>query len=264
MMNRQNMIMIAVVATILSAPLFSFAAEKAGDVVSLRGTAVIERQAKKVPAALKAPLLEADNVVTLKRSRIKMLFRDDSVLTLGANSRLIIKKYLYSPENKRAESIYELADGKLRAVVGSEGFKVQTPTAFAAARGTVFITWYDSATDSTGVAVIEGSVSVQSSDPAITGALLLKAGQMTSVPAHRPPGQPAPFNLKTGIEGDADQGNQFSDVTAEGPPDALPPPPHPHVKPGMNAPPIIIIPKPPIVQTPRPDVTRVNLNLQFQ
>ena len=220
MMNCQRMLMIAAAAALALAPLSAFAAEKAGDVVSLRGKAVIERQAKKLPAELKAPLLEADSVVTMKRSRVKMLFRDDSVLTLGANSRLNIKKYLYSPENKRAESIYELADGKLRAVVGSEGFKVHTPTAFAAARGTVFITWYDSEKDSTGIAVIEGSVSVQNRDETVAGVLVLNAGQMTFVPAHRPPGQPVPFNLKTDIESDP----AFSDVSSASQPDPVAPP----------------------------------------
>jgi hypothetical protein len=259
MMNRQRIFMLAAAAAILSAPLSALASEKAGDVVSLRGAAVIERQAKKVPAALKAPLLEADSVVTMKRSRVKMLFRDDSVLTLGANSRLIIKKYLYSPENKRAESIYELADGKLRAVVGSEGFKVRTPTAFAAARGTVFITWYDSAKDSTGIAVIEGSVSVQNRDEAVAGMVVLQAGQMTYVPAHRPPGKPVSFNLKTDIELDS----IFSDVSSESQPDPVTPPPGP-VRPPVHAVTRFIPTTPPIAQTPKLDVTRVNLNLQFQ
>ncbi len=248
-------------SALLAFPLAAAAADKAGDVVYLRGSALIERKTAKVPAALKAELRESDNVVTRKRARIKMLFRDDSVLTLGENSRLIIKKYLYSPENKRAESIYELADGKLRAVVGNAGFKVTTPTAFAAARGTVFITWFDSATNSTGVAVIEGSVSVANTDPAVPGVQILNAGQMTFVPAHQPPLPTQVFNpqAESGIPVTAGE----SDVNASGTPKAVTPPPGPPVH-DLNAVVQIIPTTPPLQQIPRGPVTPVSVNLTFQ
>ncbi len=243
------------------APLVAVAAEKAGDVVSVRGSAVIERQATQVKATLKAPLLEADSVVTMKRSRIKMLFRDDSVLTLGASSRLIIKQYLHNPKSKRVESLYDLADGKLRAVVGSAGFKVTTPTAFAAARGTVFITWFDINKNRTGIAVIEGLVSARNKDEKIIGEVVLKAGQMTFVPHLKPPGQPTPFNLKTDIEQDTDQGGA-SDVSGESQPDTLPLPPPPAKLDGAVI--VNIIPTvPPTAQTQKQDISRVNLNLLF-
>ena len=257
----KNLRLIGIAAALVlsfSAPRPAAAAEKAGDVVSLRGTAVIERQAVKIKAALKAPLLEADNIVTLKRSRVKMLFRDDSVLTLGASSRLVIKQYLHNPKSKRTESIYELADGKLRAVVGGAGFKVTTPTAFAAARGTVFVTWFDIAKNCTGIAVIEGTVSVRNRIETIMGEVMLKAGQMTIVPALKPPGQPRPFNLKTDIE----QNIELADISEAGQPDALPPPPPP-LRPKVNAGMTIIPAAPPTLQTQPQGISRVNLNLQF-
>ncbi len=258
-MNVKRLVLLCGAAVLIAAPQAAFAADKAGDVVYLRGKAVIERKTAKVPAALKAELREADNVVTRKHARIKMLFRDDSVLTLGENSRLVIKQYLYSPENKRAESIYELADGKLRAVVGNAGFKVTTPTAFAAARGTVFITWFDSATNSTGVAVIEGSVSVGNADPAVAGLALLTAGQMTFVPPHQPPQPPRPFNpqTETGIVGP-----DLSDVGGTGAPLPLVPPPGPPAQ-DLTAQVRIIPTAPPLEQAPKPGTTPATLNLTF-
>jgi hypothetical protein len=168
------------------------AAEQAGDVVMVRGKAVIERSTKKIDVGIKASLQESDSVITRDRSRVKMLFRDDSVLTLGANSRLNIKKYLMSPESKRAESIYELADGKLRSVVGSPGFKVVTPTAFAAARGTVFTVSYNAETGTTEITVIEGSVEVQNVNAEVAGTQTVSAGQSTSVTGNQPPAPPQP------------------------------------------------------------------------
>jgi hypothetical protein len=174
-------------------PLPARAAEKAGDVVYVRGTGLVERQAKFHKAALKAVVRETDNVLTRERSRMKLLFRDDSILTLGANSKLVVKKYLYSPESKRSESIYELADGRLKAVVGGPGFRVTTPTAFAAARGTVFVIWYDSATNTTGLAVTEGSVDFGSNNPNAPGTQTVGAGQMSSVTGDGPPAPPGPI-----------------------------------------------------------------------
>jgi hypothetical protein len=236
----------------------AFPADSAGKVVYLRGKARIERKKSNLPAKLRSVLLESDNIVTRRHARVKMLFRDDSVLTLGQNSRLIIKQYLYNPESKRAESIYELADGKLRAVVGNAGFRVTTPTAFAAARGTVYITWYDSTTNTTGVAVIEGSVSVGNTDPSVPGVRVLTAGQMTLVPPNQPPQPPAPYVPGTGAAG----GTNLSDVGGTVPPDAALPGPPAGLIPQAA---VNIIPTaPPLDQTPGGAVTPVSLHLNFQ
>lgn len=183
------------------------ALDKAGDVVSVRGKAVIERKSGKEDARVASALLESDSIVTRDKARVKMLFRDDSILTLGANSKLVIKKYLYSPESKRAESIYELADGRLRSVVGSSGFKVTTPTAFAAARGTVFTVSYNMDTGTTEINVLEGTVEVMNINAEIAGMQVVAAGQSTTVFGDKPPTPPAPADLKgKGAAGDDDKG----------------------------------------------------------
>ena len=174
------------------------AVDKAGDVVSVRGKAVIERKAGNEDARVRAALMESDNIVTRDRSRIKMLFRDDSILTLGANSKLVIRKYLYNPQSKRAESIYELADGRLRSVVGSSGFKVTTPTAFAAARGTVFTIAYNVETGTTEITVLEGSVEVRNINAEVAGSQVVTAGQSSTITGNKPPTKPKPADVKDG------------------------------------------------------------------
>ena len=238
-------------------PLSARAADKAGDVVYVRGTGLVERQAKLHRAVLKAAVQETDNVLTKAKSRMKLLFRDDSILTLGANSKLVVKKYLYSPESKRAESIYELADGRLKAVVGGPGFKVTTPTAFAAARGTVFVMWFDSATNTTGLAVTEGSVDFGNNNPNVPGTQTVGAGQMSSVTGDGPPSPPGP------IGGDAS--GILSDLSAFDLPD---PPPGPEI-------PILQLVDdlreqtegtpgaPPIDQQPGSTKTMANINIVF-
>ncbi len=172
-------------------------ADNVGDVVSVRGNAFVERKNKNIEAKINLAILEKDSILTGDKSRVKILFRDDSILTLGPMSRLVIRQYLYNSKDRRSDSIYDLLDGKLRAVVGSPGFKVRTPTAFAAARGTVFLVRYDSKAGLTKIAVIEGEVMVKNIDSGVGGKQTLTMGQMTSVSTGKPPTVPTPFNVES-------------------------------------------------------------------
>jgi hypothetical protein len=200
---------------------FSADNDKAGDVVSIRGNAVVERKSKELEAEKKLVLLEMDNVTTREKSRLKMLFRDDSILTLGALSRLSVSQYLYSPADKRSESVYELLDGKLRAVVGNANLSVKTPTAFAAARGTIFVIWYDPVTNTTTLAVLEGSVLIKNVDGSVGGEQTLSAGQMTKVAGNNPPSLPESFQIinMTGPATGRDIGPIVYEVTLDGIPE---------------------------------------------
>ena len=126
-----------VLAMMIAAPGLSRGAEeKISTVVAVKGKAVIERDKKEKDAKVKDGILMVDTVSTRDASRAKMLFIDDSILTLGENSKVVIKEYVYSKE-QGGKSIFNLLDGKMKAVVGKSNFEVHTPTAIAAARGTV-------------------------------------------------------------------------------------------------------------------------------
>ena len=202
---------------------FSAANDKAGDVVAIRGSAMVQREETEFRAEKKLVLLEKDYVETGEKSRLKMLFRDDSILALGSMSRLSVNQYLYSPEEKRSESIYELLDGKLRAVVGSADFSVKTPTAFAAARGTIFVVWYDPETESTLVAVLEGEVFIRNIDESVGGGQTVSAGQMVKIAGNTPPTIPEAFQIinATGEVTGTDIGPIVYEVTMEETPEVV-------------------------------------------
>lgn len=107
-----------------------------GKVAAVRGKATIERGGSTIPASVNTTIQASDIVKTSADCRVKLVFIDDSVLTVGENSRLLVKEFLYSKE-KGGKSIFNLLDGKMHSVVGKTKFEVQTPTAVAAARGTV-------------------------------------------------------------------------------------------------------------------------------
>jgi hypothetical protein len=107
-----------------------------GKVVALRGKAAIEREGAQLNIVVGSALRANDLITTAADSRTKLVFIDDSILTVGENSRLKIKEFLYS-KGKQGKSIYNLLEGKMHSVVGHTKFEVQTPTAVAAARGTI-------------------------------------------------------------------------------------------------------------------------------
>lgn len=155
-------------------------ADEVGTIVAIKGTVLIHRDTETRSALLKDKVLLNDTIETREASRAKMLFKDDSILTLAENSKVNIKEYIYSTKDKRGKSIFNLIDGKMRSLVGKNEFEVHTPTVVAAARGTYFIAWtgIEEGVPMSGVAVLEGIVYLSSINPAIPGVVTLERGTM--------------------------------------------------------------------------------------
>jgi hypothetical protein len=118
-----------------------YAAQQAGKVLAVKKDVYVIREEARNNAAPQMELRLKDSVETEKDSRTKLFFSDDSILNLGELSRVKVEEYLYSPENQRSKSIYNLLDGSLKVVVGRSDLEVHTATAVAAARGTKFVVW---------------------------------------------------------------------------------------------------------------------------
>jgi len=101
------------------------------------------------PVKLHAEVLFRDVIQTHNESRTKALFQDDSMLTVGENSRVEINEYIYSPEKNVRQAIVKLMQGQVRALVSKvfkangSRFEIHTPSAVAAARGTYFTVWVE-------------------------------------------------------------------------------------------------------------------------
>jgi len=105
-----------------------------------------------VPVKLQDAVLFKDIIETQNESRTKALFEDDSLLTVGENSRIEITEHIYDPNQNKRSMVVKLVQGRLRALVskiftgsGSK-FEIHTPTAVAAARGTYFVVWFENGT----------------------------------------------------------------------------------------------------------------------
>ena len=129
-----------------------------------------------------------DHIQTEKRSRVQILFQDESLLNLAEDTYIQITEHIYSPAENRRSSVFRLLMGKARAIVGryfrgaGSRFKVSTPTAIIGVRGTHFIV-DATLTDETTVVCIDSSpdLVVRNIQEEVAGEVTLTTGQMTRV-----------------------------------------------------------------------------------
>lgn len=196
-----------------------------GKVVAVRGTTVIERGGQEIAAKVNLDLEVSDSIRTAESAKIKLLFTDGSILTLGAKTHLVVKEFI-DGKGERGKSLFNLLDGKMRSVVGHTEFEVATPTAVAAARGTVI--YFDvSALNSrpvTTIVCLEGVIDVTSLLAGVPGATVLTAGNMVIVktgealvPVSAPPAMlEASGNLSSGnAEGERNQSSKQGGGTGQ-------------------------------------------------
>src|SRR5256885_2198326 len=117
--------------------------------VTGKASAIHVGQPMAVPVNLREIVYFKDVIETQADSRAKALFDDDSMLTVGENSRVEVNEFIYDPANDQRSTVLRLLRGKARALVGKffaglgSRFEVRTPTAAATARGTYFVVWIE-------------------------------------------------------------------------------------------------------------------------
>jgi hypothetical protein len=145
-----------------------------------------------------------DHIQTEKRSRVQILFQDESLLNLAEDTYIQITEHIYSPAENRRSSVFRLLMGKARAIVGryfrgaGSRFKVSTPTAIIGVRGTHFIV-DATLSDETTVVCIDSATDlvIRNIEGDVPGEVTLTTGQMTRVLEGMPPALPtaAPDDL---------------------------------------------------------------------
>jgi hypothetical protein len=98
-----------------------------------------------------------------------MRFHDQTQLQIGANSSVVLDRFVYDPNANSADASIKFAKGVFRYIAGEakteENIKLSTPTTTLTIRGTKFVVAV--ADDgSTTVSVVEGVVDIQPCGPA--------------------------------------------------------------------------------------------------
>jgi hypothetical protein len=121
------------------------AAADAGLIKVARGSAWIERAGARQPAEVGARVQESDVIATGPDGSVGITFADDSLLSIGPNSTLVIDRFAFDPTTQRGSFESTLRSGTLAAVSGRltrqspDAMKVRTPSAILGVRGTEFL-----------------------------------------------------------------------------------------------------------------------------
>ena len=104
-------------------------------------------QTQWIPAVIGAQLAEGDDIRAYSGASAELALPDTSTVVLTENSRLLITKMEVDSQNRSRFVLLHLAVGKVRATVAQaavalararqSNFAISTPTAVAAARGTI-------------------------------------------------------------------------------------------------------------------------------
>lgn len=117
----------------------------AGIVKSIKGTNTIVRNGQEIAADPGLRLLEADTVQTGPQGALAIIFKDDTVLSLGPNSVLVIDEFLFSPHRGKLSIITRMIKGTavylsgIIAKLSPESAIFKTPDASLGIRGTKFL-----------------------------------------------------------------------------------------------------------------------------
>ena len=120
-------------------------AAEIGQVKVARGHVVVERQGKTQPATVGARLQTADIVRTGTDGAVGITMDDDSLLSGGPNSELVLDRYAFDATTNQGRFDTTLNKGTLSVISGRiakqapGAMTVRTPNAILGARGTEFV-----------------------------------------------------------------------------------------------------------------------------
>lgn len=140
---RQAIVVAAVAAAFAAAtPAW---ANDIGQVKTAKGTVHVERDGKRLPASVGMPIRQSDSLVTGADGAVGVTFVDNSLLSTGPNSVLVVDRYSFDRTTHAGHFDASLKKGTLAVVSGKmvkqspDAMKVRTPAAIMGVRGTEFV-----------------------------------------------------------------------------------------------------------------------------
>jgi len=193
-MRVRNTILVLCALALLVLPLGASADEPVGVVERIEGRVDLLRAGGAATAARTGdPVMPGDAIRTKWRSKAEVRLRDDSVIQIAPESKLVIDEYTFGAGG-RERGMLSLLRGKVRAIVSKlraavvpvsqtdSSFNLRTPTTVAGVKGTDFIVYYERGVS--GIIFIEGEGFVF--NPAFRDRIVtIRGGQATFVRSKR-------------------------------------------------------------------------------
>jgi hypothetical protein len=126
-------------------PAWAADAGVAGMIKRVTGLATIERGGVSMQATAGMQLRSGDRVVTGRPGGVGIVLSDDSIVTAGPDSRVVLAEVNFDGTTHEGNILVRLAKGALHFVTGLIGkqspqnIRIETPTAVMGVRGTEFI-----------------------------------------------------------------------------------------------------------------------------
>jgi hypothetical protein len=116
-----------------------------GYVKTLSGTATVTHGGIATAAALAMPVYEHDRLETGGNGELGVTFRDNTRISLGPDSRIELKHYVFKPASEEYGFLLRLAYGTMEYISGlteklaPDAMSIETPGFTVGARGTRFL-----------------------------------------------------------------------------------------------------------------------------
>lgn len=123
--------------------------EVVGSVKTVTGQAYCWRSGQKLAAAVGDHLYQGDLLATGSGSSIGVIFRDDTILSLGPGSEAAIDRFVFDPSHDNMNFLVKVGKGTAQFVSGQmakispESMAVETPLSTIGIRGTRFLVKVD-------------------------------------------------------------------------------------------------------------------------
>lgn len=160
-------------------------AQVAGRITALLNAGTIERgtgtTATKAEAEKGERVQWNDTLSTSEDGRLRVLLKDQSILSLGSKSRMVVVEHNPATQQTALEVAYGRVRAKVTEITQSGGsFEIRTPTAVAGVIGTDFLVNVDEHGE-TAVTCLNGKVRVRNADAKVKGEVIIPEGHTTRV-----------------------------------------------------------------------------------
>lgn len=118
--------------------------QKAAIVKNVSGKAFVERNKVIKSVNAKDWLLEKDILITGRDGSMGVIFQDNSVMSIGPNTKIVISKFLFNPAAEKLSFTAQIKKGTvvyltgLIAKLNHGGVRFETPSSVCGIRGTHF------------------------------------------------------------------------------------------------------------------------------
>lgn len=178
--------------------LFDFVCASVAKIVLKEGVVNIIRDDKIIEAQKDMELFVDDVINSLEKSRVQIIFKDKTFVTLGKNSRFSINDYLYEEKKASAnlsftKGFFQVATGEI-AKIAKEEFKLKTKTATIGIRGTKLEGLIEKEKET--ISCLRGAIWVEANGKKVA----VNEGETTIVKKNMPPSNPKNLLIKKGLE----------------------------------------------------------------